>query len=122
MGWQFPSTRINPSGQRCLSCSRRSIMDLPIFLVVSWVVVSDNSLSAWLARAAPEKAPFTPLVHAPFVRVTGVATPSAKLAGQNIVCACAFGGGPRTNKLPAPASHATIVNLAIAFRMSPQWD
>jgi hypothetical protein len=46
IGWQVPSTRENPSAQRCSSCARRLVTASIVFLVVSWVVVSDNSLKA----------------------------------------------------------------------------
>jgi hypothetical protein len=77
-----------------------------VFLVVSWVVVSDNSLRAWLARAAPEKAPSVPLVHAPFCRLIGlVPTKLPGLGGQNTVCARTSAGFP--SAIPAPMSNPT---------------
>jgi hypothetical protein len=64
IGWQTPSTRVKPSAQRSLSFSRRSPRVFSVFLELSWVVVSERLLSAWLARAAPEKAPSA---HSPFI-------------------------------------------------------
>jgi hypothetical protein len=104
---------------RSLSCSRRSTIALPISFVFVWVVVSDNSLSAWLANAAPENAPSLPLVHDPFNRKTAFGLiPAPKVVGQNIVCARTSAGYPIANKPMMPEDTARMENLGTVRRMA----
>src|SRR5262249_33398485 len=121
-GFSRGTSRAGRTGRlmRSLSCSRRSTIALPISFVFVWVVVCDNSLSAWLASAAPENAPSWPLVHDPFDRKTGDVPEFPEIvAGQNIVCVCArtSAGYPIANKPVMPKDTARLENLGMACCM-----